>query len=691
MGTALGQVFSTVVAGRSARRPAACLNHDVGGDGERSVSEQDALRAALSQAPPPELVEALRRDPDALRAALRASAAPDLLDALRADPSPELRAAVNLAHVDDLLSGCTAFVAFVGYSRSGGSLVAALMDAHPELVVAHERDVFVHDDEGAVTARLADPDRETLVKRLLDHANGVRPERQGQRVRPDGSRYYSSYHVEGGWQGRYDRLRAVGTKNSVESAMVGHRFGAAPFLALQDQVGLPVRFVHVVRDPFDNIATMKRIHGDRSVLRYRNRAEGVAAIKAAGFEVLDVHLDDVIDDPARELRAICELFGVGAPDDYLVACAALVADRPSRTSASAAWTAGEVEAIEAIIEDHPWLHRYRDSGPARSQAVAMREALSQAKPVELVEALRSEPELLRSVLQGSSAPELLDELRREPPDELRWAVHREHLDQLLSTATAFVAFVGYPRSGGSIVGALMDAHPNLVVAHQHEVFEHLEDGEITPRLRYPDHHTLVRRLLEDANGVRTMRGGQRIRPDGTKYRSSYQVDGGWQGRCLELRAIGTKNPVESAVVGRRFGTEPLRALEEQAGLTIRFVHVVRNPYDNLATMRREHGDRSFTRYRDRAEGVAAIMAAGFPVLDLHLDDLIEDPRRELQAICDHYDVDAGAAYLDSCAAVVADRPSRTATTATWTPDERRTVEGIIDAFPWLHRYREAPG
>ena len=40
-----------------------------------------------------------------------------------------------------LYDGIQTFVLFIGYGRSGHSLVAAILDAHPKIVIAHEFDV----------------------------------------------------------------------------------------------------------------------------------------------------------------------------------------------------------------------------------------------------------------------------------------------------------------------------------------------------------------------------------------------------------------------------------------------------------------------------------------------------------------------------------------------------------------------
>jgi hypothetical protein len=339
----------------------------------RELFDPAVIRAGLEAAPPAELIELLHtQPPEELTEFLRATQPEELAEALRDDPSvlagafedlppDELREAVRRDFFDELVAGMTSFVAFVGYSRSGGSIVAALMDAHPELVVVHELDVFESDENGDVLAELAFTSRDDLFAKLTRESNRLRNKRKGERVREDGTRYYSSYRVEGGSQGRSEAPRAIGTKNAVESALVSERFGVEPFRALERLVGLPVRFVHVIRNPYDNIATMKRIHGDRAVIRYRRRVDGVQAVKDAGFPVIDVHLDDVIDDPRRELARICEFYGVEADPDYLDRCAAVVAGEHSRTGETIEWQPQERQAIEDLIERCDWLARYRST------------------------------------------------------------------------------------------------------------------------------------------------------------------------------------------------------------------------------------------------------------------------------------------------------------------------------------------
>src|ERR1051325_6131344 len=91
---------------------------------------------------------------------------------------------------------------FLGYPRSGHSLVGSLLDAHPEVIIAHELDVLKYVAAGF--------NRDQIFYLLLENS----------RRRAEGGREYSgySYEVAGQWQGRYHKLRVIGDKKGGRSS-----------------------------------------------------------------------------------------------------------------------------------------------------------------------------------------------------------------------------------------------------------------------------------------------------------------------------------------------------------------------------------------------------------------------------------------------------------------------------------------
>lgn len=248
-------------------------------------------------------------------------------------------------------SGVRSYLMFVGYPRSGHSLVGALLDAHPNVLVAHELDALPYVDAGFRQRQ--------LFALLVERAR----ERVGERG-VESSGY--SYRVPGQWQGRWQRLDVIGDKKGGRSTT---RLREDPGLLdrLAAAVRVPVKVVHVVRNPYDNIATMHRWMDrplDWVTDLYGDLAETVAEVRhhLGPGQFHEMHLDDLVTDPAGQLKELCGFVEVQADPTYLDACAGILFDSPRRTGDTVEWTQPALDRVRRMIADRPWLARY---GPAR--------------------------------------------------------------------------------------------------------------------------------------------------------------------------------------------------------------------------------------------------------------------------------------------------------------------------------------
>src|SRR5207237_7771874 len=87
---------------------------------------------------------------------------------------------------------------------------------------------------------------------------------------------------------------------------------------------------------------------------------------------------------------------------------------------------------------------------------------------------------------------------------------------------AFCLFIGYPKSGHSLVGALLDAHPDMVIARAVNPLALVVADGLPPAKVF---ETLLENSREEA-----ARGRKQ-----NKYR--YEVEGQWQGRVRNLRVL----------------------------------------------------------------------------------------------------------------------------------------------------------
>jgi hypothetical protein len=250
---------------------------------------------------------------------------------------------------------------------------------------------------------------------------------------------------------------------------------------------------------------------------------------------------------------------------------------------------------------------------------------------------------------------------------------RRRRDDLASVRT-FLMFVGHPRSGHSLVGSLLDAHPNIAVSHELDVLKYVQGGYRRDQLL-----TLV---LEHTR-INAERGRK-------SWGYSYAVPGQWQGRYDRLEVVGDKR-------GRKT-TSRLRSQPELLDMTaraldmpIKLVQVVRNPYDNIATMFNrdqapmEHQIELYFQLAATVDGVASRVPPD-RFERIHLEDLIADAEPVLARLCAFLDVPAEPDYLAACAGIVFASPRRTRDSIPWTPESLAEIERGIGDYPWLASY-----
>lgn len=238
---------------------------------------------------------------------------------------------------------------FVGHGRTGHSLVGSFLNGHPEMVVSHELDALRLLDRATVPLS-----RDQLFSAILQR------DAEFTSLGREWTKY--TYDVPGTTQGEFDRLRVIGDKKGAAST---RRLGHSPELLgdLRETVSAPLRVVHVVRNPFDTIASRRKLKDswqEYGVEKYFANADSVELVSEmlGEDELLRLHYDDLVTDTAGVLSDLCAFLGVEANDAYLSACDDFVFDSPKRTRTETEWSGDEIERIEHKCQEYDWLREY---------------------------------------------------------------------------------------------------------------------------------------------------------------------------------------------------------------------------------------------------------------------------------------------------------------------------------------------
>ena len=113
-------------------------------------------------------------------------------------------------------------------------------------------------------------------------------------------------------------------------------------------------------------------------------------------------------------------------------------------------------------------------------------------------------------------------------EESNFLSPRENTSKLYDGVETFVMFIGYPRSSHSLVGAILDAHPEIIIPHEYDVMG--KWARFSPDTFQPRNHLFF--ALSQLS-MRQAKFGIRASANNTnlsgKYTYTYHVPGLWQG------------------------------------------------------------------------------------------------------------------------------------------------------------------
>ena len=273
-------------------------------------------------------------------------------------------------------------VLFIGYPRSAHSIIGSMMDAHPNVVIAHEHRLL---EECIIYNRVSSLlNKAAIFNQLYSNSYSNARDRSGQRSEEKDSGKGYSLYIPHTWQGTFRKLEVIGDKSGgYLSAQFSRHFNKSKIclLLLQEVVEVPVVMIHVVRNPFDMIATGalyryahesdirrlqltgKRVKLEPQKLNYYTRlifwfAETI--MKVSKFvEVVTIHSEDLVQHPQAVILQYCEVLGVLCPENYVEACSERVFSHISRSRDQVVWEQEVVQYIERRMKLIPFFSKYQ--------------------------------------------------------------------------------------------------------------------------------------------------------------------------------------------------------------------------------------------------------------------------------------------------------------------------------------------
>ena len=298
----------------------------------------------------------------------------------------------------NVISGVKKFIFFVGYPRSGHSVIESILDAHPNVVIAHEYNLF--EKLPLIVARNSTRGQTNFTEAAKELFNQIHRNSYDNiflnGTRSDNKKGYN-LTLNGTWQGYYkDQILVIGDKKGGGSAKL-YAKRSTEFQRIYNKllemisIQIPVVIIHCVRNPFDIISSklLVRVQFRRDqkypvkqfaeaklnqTAKFRNntlllksinytfeQADSVSSMTNSVFiksMVLEVHNHELVSDTEKTIHKLCQYLGIVCSSNYVRSCARKVFPKVSRTRFAVDWPEDLKLMVERRLDDYPFFQRY---------------------------------------------------------------------------------------------------------------------------------------------------------------------------------------------------------------------------------------------------------------------------------------------------------------------------------------------
>jgi len=233
---------------------------------------------------------------------------------------------------------------------------------------------------------------------------------------------------------------------------------------------------------------------------------------------------------------------------------------------------------------------------------------------------------------------------------------------------SFVFFIGTERSGSSLIGYLLDAHPNVVCSNETNILKRC--AKSTREETFQMIIEMSKKKARKAEGGR-IGGGLWV----------YKVPNQHQGRYQNLKVIGDKKGGGAAQIIHSWRSIERReknilSLQKKFNLPIKFISVCRNPFDYLGRRaispkgKRQGLDWLINDMLMRIEMSQQMdnlssKHEAFEFYRLSNENFISNPEKELESLCKYVGVDSPQDYIRDCCSIVFKKPNKARHLVKW--------------------------
>lgn len=247
----------------------------------------------------------------------------------------------------------------IGPNRSGSSLVRSILDAHPEIMIAQEY------GRSGIYEKIKNDQisKNKVIEEFYYNALNKKPTSQKLIFNENTGKIKHSIYdhtIPGSSQGKCKSLKVIGDKSGPWiSEQVNKN---TDFVEKLDSFfNIPIKYINMVRNPLDNIMSMRMAHQDYKKYFYWCDGSVIISKKVKKENYMDLHLEELINAPINNLVKMHKFLGFSIDQSHIEKCRSIIFEKPHHSRKSEYnFSEQDLNVINSKIKKYPFLLRYGD-------------------------------------------------------------------------------------------------------------------------------------------------------------------------------------------------------------------------------------------------------------------------------------------------------------------------------------------
>lgn len=284
------------------------------------------------------------------------------------------------------------------------------------------------------------------------------------------------------------------------------------------------------------------------------------------------------------------------------------------------------------------------------------------------------------------------------------------LYRMYDDVKTFVMFIGYPHTIESLTGAILDAHPEILIPQKYDVIgnwkmyqlKSLQDSGQQKHMLFFDMHYLSTFQAIFRNKANKPSQFWLWTSEGSGIHYNFVPDA-WQGTISgKVKVFGDGSGWETSkkLMEKPGAFKVLEDIQNVVGVPVKFIHVIPNPYDVIASnvisqpldphMKINNTEvvrsavENFFTLAEANEQIRKLY--GNAVLDISSDELTFNSRETLWRICSFLDVTCYDSYLNKVERLLNGHSTTSRNLVAWREEDKDLITTQMAKYSFLHSF-----